>query len=114
MQELLEDLGVRELGKDANLLFSAEIDVVARELHALAEPISRLLILEKRELDADRSRVGVFQSFEHGPERLGCRPCQVARRKDGVRIDVGKAVALQNELVFGRPLVQAEGIEVRK
>jgi len=110
MEELLEDLRVGELGQDANLLLAAEVDVIARKLHPLPEPIARLSVLEGRELDADRSCVGVFESLEHGPQRLGGRSRQVARREDCVWLDVGESVALQNELVFGRALLQSEWV----
>ena len=45
MQKLLEDLGVCELGEDANLLLATQVDVVSGELHAVAEPIARLPVL---------------------------------------------------------------------
>ena len=112
VQELLEDLGVGELGEDANLLLATEVDVVSGQLHAVAEPIARLPVLEEGELDADRSRVRVFQACQNRAQRFVRRPCQVARREDGVRVDMGEPVALQNELFSGRLTMQAQRIQV--
>ena len=58
VDELLEDLGVGELGEDAELLFAAELEPVLRRLHPLLQPEALFGIFEVRELDADRAAVG--------------------------------------------------------
>ena len=64
VDELLEDLGVAQLGEDAELLLLGEGQPVPRGLHALLEPVALLGILDGGVLDADGAAVRLLQGAE--------------------------------------------------
>ena len=94
VEELFENLGIGELGEDADLLVVTQSDVVAARLHARLQPVTRLAVLEEGELDADGSRIGVFQAGDDLLKRLRRRPREVTTRKHGRRVDVLEPVSL--------------------
>ncbi len=112
VQELLEDLRVGELGEDPELLVGPEVEAVAGRLHRLLQPGPRLSILEEGELGADAPGVGLGEALEDLLERGRVRTGHVAAGEESVGSDVREAVALEEELVRLRVLLDAQRVEV--
>src|SRR5690606_32957310 len=98
VEELLEDLGVRELREQAHLVVGAQIDAVARGLHGVLEPVPGLAVLEEGILDADRARVGLVEAVDDLAEGAGgLAEGEVTGGEDRLRVDLVEAVAGEEE-----------------
>jgi hypothetical protein len=100
VDELLANLGVRELGEDANLLVATELEAILCRLHALLQPEPLFGILERGELDADGSAVRRIEPRDDVAKRgrLGTR--HVERGERAVEIGLGEVEV--DELELGR------------
>jgi len=109
MEEALEELGRRELLEDASPLPIVEVRMILGLLHQLPEPRLAARVLDMRELDADRTAIGLSEPGQDLPKRLHGAARQIARDEGLVEVSVAESVVSRIELrEIGR--LAAEGI----
>jgi hypothetical protein len=113
VDELLEVLGVRQLGEDAEHLVVRERRAVAARLHLVLEPLARFDVLDVTKLDADGAPVRLAQVGDDRPQRgVGRHPGDAHGGERLVELRGRQIEPVQVELV-ARLGGRAERIEVR-
>ena len=112
-EEVLEAVGLEELGEDALLRVGAELRLVARGFEALREPCLALEAADVRELDAHRAAVGLLEAGDDVAEQRGVVERERARVERLRERGVVEADGLEREHL-GERTRGAERIELRR
>src|SRR5437764_7662961 len=75
--ELFEDDGVGQTSQNSNLLFTAQIDSVARTLHPLLKPMPHKGVIDVHVLHTDRTAIRIAKTVENFPQ---CESAAAAHR----------------------------------
>ena len=116
VQELLEDLGVGELGEDANLLLATEVDVIARVLSMRVAATNPCASRLSRNV-CSTPMVREYVSLSRAIDRLAATPWRVQRSRPSKRSWSGSTCARARSASRGtRPgadfPIEAERIQI--
>ena len=112
VEEALEALGLDELLEHPPLRRRVEGRVVARDLHAVLQPVLPFGVGDVHVLDADRPTVGLAQDVEDVAQRRAVLAGEPARHELAVEVPQREPVGRGVEVAVGRPREEVQRIEV--